>query len=110
MSDLTQKKCVPCSGNTPTLPPENIEKLILELENGWEVENYKKINKKFKFKGFKKSMEFVNKVAAIAEEEGHHPDIYINFSRVTVSLTTHAIRGLSENDFIIAAKIDKLMD
>lgn len=109
-TNLTQKKCIPCSGDTPTLPPEEVEKLIKELDTGWEIKDYKTISKKFKFKSFKKSMEFVNEVADIAEEEGHHPDIAINYSRVTITLTTHAIQGLSENDFILAAKIDKLID
>lgn len=109
-TDLTQKKCVPCYSDTPSLLPEEVEMLMKKISAGWEIENYKKIVKKFKFKNFKESMSFVDKMADIAEEEGHHPDILINYNRVTVTLITHAIHGLSENDFILAAKIDKLID
>jgi pterin-4-alpha-carbinolamine dehydratase (EC 4.2.1.96) len=78
------------------------------LSDGWEVINDVKIEKKFKFKDFKEALEFTNKVGALAEEEGHHPDIQLSWGKVVISLTTHKIHGLSENDFIMAVKIDKL--
>ena len=105
--ELAAKKCIPCEAGTPPLSPDEVRKYLPEAE-GWEVLEDKKIQKKFRFKNFVESMAFVNKIAQIAEEEGHHPDIHIIYSRVTIELMTHAIGGLSENDFIMAAKIDKL--
>lgn len=108
MNDLTQKKCVPCELNTPPLTQEQYEPLFKELKLDWEVIEEKKIRHEFKFKDFLKAMEFVNKVAKLAEEENHHPNIHIYFSRVVIDLTTHSIKGLSENDFILAAKIEQI--
>lgn len=108
MNDLTQKKCVPCELNTPPLIQEQYEPLFKELKLDWEVIEEKKIRHEFKFKDFLKAMEFVNKVAKLAEEENHHPNIHIYFSRVVIDLTTHNIKGLSENDFILAAKIEQI--
>lgn len=83
---------------------------LLKDASSWKLEagDILKISKNFDFKDFKESMSFVNKVAGIAEEEGHHPDIYIFYNKVNLTLTTHFIKGLSDNDFILAAKIDKL--
>lgn len=106
MINLIQKKCVPCEGGVPTLTEEEIKKYMTELKEGWEVQDNIKIQKLFKFKDFKEAMVFVNKVADLAESEGHHPDININYNKVDITLWTHAIGGLSENDFILAAKID----
>jgi len=92
----------------PPLTSEKIGEYLPQL-NEWEVLDNLKIRKRFKFKNFVEAMGFVNKVAEIAEEDGHHPDITINYNRVTISLTTHAIGGLSENDFIVAAKIDEFI-
>ncbi|MDP3785320.1 MAG: 4a-hydroxytetrahydrobiopterin dehydratase [bacterium] len=105
--DLLSKKCVPCEGGVKPFGPAEIKNYIKEVP-GWLVFNFKKLDKEFKFKYFKEAMEFVNKVAALAEAEGHHPDIAISYNKVRLGLTTHAIGGLSENDFILAAKIDKL--
>ncbi len=106
--DLTKKKCVPCEGGVPPFSPDEITTHLAYVKN-WVVEENKKIRKDFKFADFKEAMKFVNKVADIAESDGHHPDIMIHYSRVTLELWTHAIMGLSENDFIIAAKVDKLL-
>ena len=105
--DLASKKCIPCEGGTKPFGPEEIKNYIKEVP-GWLVFNFTKLNKEFKFKDFKEAMLFVNKIAALAEEEGHHPDIAISYNKVRIDLTTHAIGGLSENDFILAAKIDNL--
>jgi len=105
---LIGQKCVPCEGGTPPLNIRQIRGYIKQLSDGWEVIDGKKLKKRIKFKNFRESMAFVNQVADIAEEEGHHPDITINYNRVTIELTTHAIGGLSKNDFILAAKIDEL--
>ncbi len=112
---LSEKKCVPCEGNAMdaggvgTQPPMSdieAEKLVKELNN-WKIYSAK-LMKEFKFSDFKEAIKFVNKVADVAESEGHHPDITINYNRVTLELITHAIGGLSENDFILAAKIDQI--
>jgi len=106
---LSNKNCVPCEGGQTPMP-EVEENRYLEDVNNWDIkrEGIHKISKQFKFKNFKESMEFVNQVADTAEEEGHHPDIYISWNVVKLILYTHAIEGLSENDFIMASKIDDL--
>ncbi|MCH8004578.1 MAG: 4a-hydroxytetrahydrobiopterin dehydratase [Nanoarchaeota archaeon] len=104
--ELTQKKCTPCEGNEAPLSLEEANKLFEQIPS-WDLKD-NQVYKKFKFKNFKEAMEFVNKVADIAEQEGHHPDISIHWNIVEIELWTHAIKGLSENDFILAAKIDKL--
>lgn len=104
--NLTQKKCTPCEGNTPKLT-EKQSKEFLKQTPGWILKN-NKIEKTFKFKDFKENIEFVNKIAEIAEKEQHHPDLEISYSKLKITLSTHAIKGLSENDFILATKINKL--
>ena len=104
--DLTKQHCVPCEGGTAPLEGRDLE-LLLGSVSEWKLEG-KKIAKEFKFKNFVEAMKFVNQVADIAEKEGHHPDMLISYSRVRCELTTHAIGGLSQNDFILAAKIDNL--
>ena len=107
--ELASLKCVPCRGDQPLMEQENI-KIMLGSVSGWTKAAGKidKIEKVFKFKNFKKAIEFVNKVAEIAEDEGHHPDILIEWNKVTLTLWTHAIKGLFKNDFILAAKIDEI--
>ena len=107
MANWARKKCVPCEGGTPPLTGEKVQEYLKEVE-GWEVKEDKLIQKTFKFKTFREGIDFVNRVANLAEQEGHHPDIHIRYNRVTFELTTHAIKGLSENDFIMASKIDLL--
>ena len=108
MDDLTAQKCVPCEGGTKPLTPSETRP-YLEVVKDWQLEGAsKKIEKKFKFPDFKTALDFVNKIATIAEEEGHHPDIKLGYGKVEVELSTHAIGGLSVNDFIMAAKINKL--
>lgn len=107
--ELSKKKCIPCEGGTPPLNAEKIADYISELYDKWEVVDNKKIKKEFKFKNFLEAIEFLNKIAKIAEQENHHPDIHIYYNRVLVELWTHEIGGLSENDFILAAKIDELL-
>lgn len=112
MSDLTTKKCVSCEGGVPALTMARA-KLFLQQTPGWELKGDKegnKISKTFTFKNFKMAIAFVNKVADLAESEGHHPDMLIfSWNKVTITLWTHAIGGLSENDFIMAAKINMLI-
>lgn len=103
---LIQKKCVPCEGGMPPLGAEKIKEYSAQLKNSWDVLENKKIRREFVFKGFKEAIVFVNKVAEIAEQEDHHPDIHIFYRKVVIELWTHAVGGLSENDFIMAAKIE----
>ena len=103
---LTQKKCKPCEGGMPALSLDKANKLFEEIRS-WTMKDGHAY-KKFKFKDFIEAMEFVNKIANIAEQEGHHPDISIHWNIVEIELWTHAIKGLSENDFILAAKIDEI--
>jgi 4a-hydroxytetrahydrobiopterin dehydratase len=120
VSDLTQKKCVACEGGVPPATPEQVKILLKEVP-GWTLRQaqddpsassgqaeHLQIEREFKFKDFKQAMGFVNKVADIAEAEGHHPNIHIKYSEVWLELYTHAINGLHENDFIVAAKINEL--
>jgi 4a-hydroxytetrahydrobiopterin dehydratase len=115
-NDLLQKKCVPCEGGVPPLTHEEVS-ILMEQVPGWNLfeevnENLKKtgmgakISREYKFADFIGAINFVNNVAEIAEAEGHHPDIKINYNKVLLELSTHAIGGLSENDFILAAKVD----
>lgn len=107
MEDLTKKKCVSCEGKG-LKPFEKAEaEDYLAQTSGWILDSdAKQISKEYKFKDFIGAMNFVNDVADIAESEGHHPDIKINYNKVNLDLSTHAIGGLSVNDFILAAKID----
>ena len=111
MSDLANKKCIPCEGNIPPFDKSEIHKYLKKID-GWDVktntdESYF-LSKEFSFKNFSESQNFVNKVGAIAEEENHHPDILFGWGYCKVKIFTHAIKGLAESDFILAAKIDKI--
>ena len=106
---LSEQKCVPCEGGTPPLAAAEIKKLLLELSSRWSAEG-NQLKAEFKLKDFKEAMRFVNEVAALAENEGHHPDFYVFYSRVRLELWTHAAGGLTQNDFILAVKIDKIAE
>ena len=94
----------------PPFTPKQIHEYKAQLKTRWEVDDNEKLEKQFEFADFKEAMAFVNKVADIAEQEGHHPDIEIfGYNKVKIELSTHAVGGLSENDFILAAKIEKLI-
>jgi len=114
--NLISKKCIPCEGGVKPLDKSEAEKLLVQV-SGWalildpsrkpdQVQFGAKISKEYKFKDFIGAINFVNQIAEIAEGEGHHPDIHIHYNKVLLELSTHAIDGLSENDFIVAAKID----
>lgn len=111
MSELSKKKCVPCEGGIPSLEISEIHKFLKKVD-GWDVkQNENKsyiLEKKFNFKNFIQSQKFVNIVGDIAEKEGHHPDISFGWGYACITIYTHAIQGLHENDFILAAKIDEL--
>lgn len=111
MSDLAKKKCVACDGNSPPFDTTEIHKYLKKVD-GWDVKNDENKNfyliKDFKFKNFAESQNFINQVSNIAELENHHPDIAFGWGYCKVKIFTHAIKGLAESDFILAAKIDKI--
>lgn len=104
---LTEKKCEPCQGGVPPLTPEQCKPLLEQLD-GWRVVENHHLEKEFSFDDFVGALSFVNKLGALAEEEGHHPDIYLTWGKARVTIWTHKIDGLTESDFILAAKTDKL--
>lgn len=106
MSDLSEKKCVPCSGEALPLRGGELLDYFKQLEEGWELLEDEKIVRTYKFKDFKEALAFVNDIGKIAEEEGHHPDLFLTWGKVQITLFTHKIKGLSESDFILAAKCD----
>ncbi|MEK7093154.1 MAG: 4a-hydroxytetrahydrobiopterin dehydratase [Patescibacteria group bacterium] len=107
-SDLAQKKCVACEGGTAPMSRAEAETLVKQLQ-GWTLSGDRQwISKEFTFKDFAEAIGFANKIADIAESEGHHPDLQVRWGKVVVELTTHSVKGLSENDFILAAKVDKI--
>ncbi len=105
---LIDKKCVAYESGAPQLSPAEIKEFRKELTRDWEIFDSNRMRYEFTFPDFKAAMHFVDKVARLAESEGHHPDIHIRYSRVMIELSTHTIGGLSENDFILAAKIENL--
>ena len=104
---LSAKKCVPCEGGVPVLPEDKARKLLEQVPD-WKLFGNKSISRGFEFGSYRKAQAWLNRMADLAEEEGHHPDVTWNYRKVLIELSTHAIGGLSENDFILAAKIDKL--
>ncbi len=104
--NLSEKRCVPCEGGMPPLGETEINKLMSEVPS-WSLRDGH-LFRSFKFKNFLEAIDFVNSVAKLSEKEGHHPNIIIRYNRVDMELWTHAVKGLSENDFILAAKIDGL--
>jgi len=108
MSELAERDCVPCKGGVPPLKGEALAGLQSKLGNGWEVINEHHLEKAFTFKNFRDALAFTNKVGEMAEQQRHHPDIGLSWGRVNITIWTHKIDGLSESDFILAAKIDPL--
>jgi 4a-hydroxytetrahydrobiopterin dehydratase len=110
MTELADKKCVPCRGGVPPLKGRELEAVHRQLPHAaeWKVVNEHHITRAFKFPDFVQALAFVNRVGALAEEQGHHPDILLSWGKAEVTLWTHKIDGLTESDFIMAAKIDKV--
>jgi len=108
MSELAGRECVPCRGGVPPLKGDEIQDLISKLDQ-WSVVSEHHLTKAYKFRDFKESLAFVNRVGELAEQQGHHPDISFGWGRVEVTIWTHKIDGLTESDFILAAKIDQLI-
>ncbi len=107
MSELASKQCVPCRGGVPPLQGPEISRLLDQL-SGWEVVNEHHLKKDYRFANFREALTFVNQVGELAEEQGHHPDICFGWGKVEITIWTHKIDGLTESDFILAAKIDKI--
>ena len=107
---LAERHCAVCTPDTPTLPQDQIDTLLKQL-NGWTVaqaDRHLQLTKTFRFKGFMPGVELINRIAPIAEAEGHHPDLHLTYGSLRVELWTHAAGGLTENDFVLAAKIDQI--
>lgn len=107
MDDLASRSCIPCHGGVPRLGAADMQKYLSKL-NDWRVVKEHHLSKSYAFPDFKDALAFINRVGEIAEAEGHHPDICFGWGRADVTIYTHAIDGLSESDFILAAKIDRL--
>jgi 4a-hydroxytetrahydrobiopterin dehydratase len=105
-SKLSDKTCKPCEGGTPSLKGVDLEDLSAKLDEGWKVVEEHYLVKRYDFDDFKQALAFTNRVGEIAEEQGHHPDIYLSYSKVEIKMWTHKIDGLTESDFIFAAKVD----
>jgi 4a-hydroxytetrahydrobiopterin dehydratase len=110
MTELAGKSCVPCRGGVPPMPKAEAERYLREAPGWTLMDGGTRIERKFAFKNFREALAFVNQVGALAEDEGHHPDIAFGWGQATVSLHTHKIKGLHENDFIMAAKVNRLAE
>ncbi|MBM3840883.1 MAG: 4a-hydroxytetrahydrobiopterin dehydratase [Verrucomicrobia bacterium] len=108
MSELAAKECVPCRGGVPPLKGKPLADLQKRLGGRWRVVNRHHLEKEFRFKDFQQALDFTNQIGELAEAVGHHPDIYLAWGKVKVTLWTHKVDGLTESDFVLAAKIDQL--
>lgn len=104
---LADNKCVPCKGGVPPLEASRIQELLKQLERGWQLSKDGHLERLYTFKNFAQALDFVNKVGAIAETEGHHPDLHLAWGKCKVEIWTHKINGLTESDFYLAAKADR---
>lgn len=109
MSELARMQCVPCKGGVPPLKGDELQALSQQLASGWSVVNEHHLEKEYRFKNFRQALDFTNRVGELAESQGHHPDIYLAWGQVKLTLWTHKIDGLTQSDFIFAAKSDELM-
>ena len=107
MSDLAKKTCIPCKGGVPPLKGEKLDDLLEKLKNNWKIIKEHHLEKEYSFKNFKEALDFTVKVGELAENQGHHPDIFLAWGKVKLTIWTHKIDGLTESDFIFAAKADK---
>jgi 4a-hydroxytetrahydrobiopterin dehydratase len=108
-SDLANRRCVPCAGGVPPLKGGDLAALLEQLDNGWSVVEQHRLEKKYRFKNFREALDFTNKVGAVAEDQGHHPDIFLSWGTVILRVWTHKIDGLTESDFVLAAKADAIL-
>ncbi len=108
MSELASRQCTPCKSGVPPLDANEAVPLLSQLEDDWEVVNQHHLARSYKFKNFAQALEFVNRIGQMAEEQGHHPDLYLAWGKTRVEIWTHKINGLHEADFVFAAKCDTL--
>jgi 4a-hydroxytetrahydrobiopterin dehydratase len=108
MTALAEKECVPCKGGVPPLKGTELKKLSAELDGGWKVVSEHHLEKEYRFDNFRQALDFTNKVGELAEQQGHHPDIYLAWGKVRLMIWTHKIDGLTESDFVFAAKANRL--
>ena len=107
MSELAQENCIPCRGGVPPLKGEELNALQAKLGNGWQIINEHHLEKEYIFSDFRQALDFTVKVGEVAENQGHHPDIFLAWGKVKLTIWTHKIDGLTESDFIFAAKADQ---
>jgi 4a-hydroxytetrahydrobiopterin dehydratase len=107
-SELAKKECKSCDGGTPVLKGDSLRQMKDKLDGGWQVAQEQRLEKQFKFPDFRHALEFTNRVGEIAEEQGHHPDLFLTYGEVRIQIWTHKVNGLTESDFILAAKINEL--
>ena len=108
MNALAERQCVPCKGGVPPLKGQELAKLAGQLDGGWQVVAEHQLEKEYRFENFRDALAFTNKVGELAEQQQHHPDIYLAWGKVKLTLWTHKIDGLTESDFVMAAKADQL--
>ena len=106
---LSDRECVPCKGGVPPLKGDALTRLRQELEEGWSVKDEHHLVKEYAFRNFQEALDFTNRIGAMAEAQGHHPDIHLSWGKVVLTVWTHKIDGLTESDFIFAAKADQLL-
>jgi 4a-hydroxytetrahydrobiopterin dehydratase len=109
MAALAEKECVPCKGGTPALKGEELARMAAELGGGWKVVEEHHLEREFAFQNFREALDFTNQIGELAEAQGHHPDIYLAWGKVKVTVWTHKVDGLTENDFVFAAKVSRLL-
>jgi len=109
MSGLAERECIPCQGGVPPLKGKDLARLVTELDGGWQVVGDHQLEKEYRFKDFRSALDFTNKVGDLAELQGHHPDIYLAWGKVKLTIWTHKVNGLTESDFVLAAKADRLV-
>ncbi|MFN7141582.1 MAG: 4a-hydroxytetrahydrobiopterin dehydratase [Limisphaerales bacterium] len=108
MSKLAEQECVPCKGGVPPLQGDQLSQLLADLADGWKIISEHHLEKEFTFKNFREALQFTNQVGELAERVNHHPDIYLAWGKVKLTLWTHKIDGLTESDFVFAAKVDEI--
>lgn len=108
MDDLAAKNCAPCKGGVPPLKGPELASLLEKVGAGWNAVNDHHLEKEFRFKNFREALDFTNKVGELAETQGHHPDLYLAWGKVRLTIWTHKIDGLTESDFVFAAKVNRI--
>lgn len=110
MNELAEKKCPPCDEGTAAVSGAHLDELLKKLGHDWKITGEHHLEKNFKFKDFRQALNFTNQVGEVAESIGHHPDIYLTWGQVGINIFTHKVNGLTENDFVLAAKIEEMIE